>query len=325
MSRIQHLTSRLTLHGYPPIVVTSDRQAFELSERTFTKLDGFKFHDRERRRLVSSGPRFDGWSALLINSSGHRVALNEEERVGVLVPYRGTIEVEREGKTASAGPMEVLIVDRGCRETRLSKDYLGVLIQVPATGAKRMDAGLATSLEQALLREPLVRVAAAEALSQAHRLVEQVERLEAAPSSLGGWTALVQPLWSALASAICRTGQKSPAALSLRQLRAAEEFIAANAGTELSLGTIAQAVGVGGRSLQAAFRRHRRCTPLEFLTEQRLRLARERLLGVGGRGLVTGIAIDCGFSHLGRFAAKYRQAFGETPLDTVRGARRHDA
>ena len=62
-------------------------------------------------------------------------------------------------------------------------------------------------------------------------------------------------------------------------------------------------------------------TPWQYLTRVRLEAAR-RSLCVGQRDAsVTEIALDAGFSHLGEFAAQYRQRYGERPVDTARRAR----
>jgi AraC-like DNA-binding protein len=37
---------------------------------------------------------------------------------------------------------------------------------------------------------------------------------------------------------------------------------------------------------------------------------------------VTEVATECGFFHLGRFSARYRQAFGEVPSSTLARRRR---
>jgi AraC-like DNA-binding protein len=33
--------------------------------------------------------------------------------------------------------------------------------------------------------------------------------------------------------------------------------------------------------------------------------------------LISSIALDCGFQHLGRFSLSYRETYGESPRDTV--------
>jgi transcriptional regulator GlxA family with amidase domain len=73
--------------------------------------------------------------------------------------------------------------------------------------------------------------------------------------------------------------------------------------------------------LFAAFRNARGYTPMEFLTEQRLQSAREKLLKPHSVTSVSSIALDCGFMNLGRFSQVYRRRFGERPSDTLRNGR----
>ncbi len=48
--------------------------------------------------------------------------------------------------------------------------------------------------------------------------------------------------------------------------------------------------------------------------------ARQALLGPEPASSVTGIALDWGFAHLGRFSVEYRERFGECPSQTLRRA-----
>nr|HEX4318667.1 AraC family transcriptional regulator [Kofleriaceae bacterium] len=100
-----------------------------------------------------------------------------------------------------------------------------------------------------------------------------------------------------------------------RYVRRAADYLDAHAAQPIRLADVAAAVGVGVRALQLGFRRYRGCSPIAFLRELRLRLARVRLLADPQRA-ITAIAIDCGFAHLGRFSAMYRARFGETPSQT---------
>ncbi len=74
-----------------------------------------------------------------------------------------------------------------------------------------------------------------------------------------------------------------------------------------------------GRSIQAGFRAHRGCTPMEFLRARRLERAHALLLSGPARS-VTDVALDCGFGHAGRFSIDYRARFGESPMETRRRA-----
>ncbi|MEZ4307805.1 MAG: AraC family transcriptional regulator [Polyangiaceae bacterium] len=106
-------------------------------------------------------------------------------------------------------------------------------------------------------------------------------------------------------------------------VRKAEAFIAEHAREPLRLADIAAAAGVSARSLQAAFRRSRGQRPLDALRDQRLELARQDLLEAREGTKVAEVATSLGFGgSQGRFAARYRQRFGESPQETLRGGRR---
>ena len=64
-------------------------------------------------------------------------------------------------------------------------------------------------------------------------------------------------------------------------------------------------------------------SPKRCLLAARLEGVRRALSDAGtGPTTVTGVATDHGFYELGRFAATYREAFGETPSETLRSASR---
>lgn len=85
---------------------------------------------------------------------------------------------------------------------------------------------------------------------------------------------------------------------------------------------LAEVAGVRPRTLEAHFRRFLGTTPLGWVRTARLAQARRRLLDAGARDTVTGVALSSGYSQLGRFAAHYREQFGERPSETLRRARR---
>lgn len=73
------------------------------------------------------------------------------------------------------------------------------------------------------------------------------------------------------------------------------------------------------RTLQYAFRERFGVTPYKFITSRRLAKVRMALRQADpGKDTVGNIAADCGFWHLGRFAAEYRRTFGELPSETLR-------
>jgi AraC-like DNA-binding protein len=103
-------------------------------------------------------------------------------------------------------------------------------------------------------------------------------------------------------------------------LRRAIEYVDSNAANDIALADIAEAVHVTPRAVQYTFRRHLDTTPLHYLRQVRLHHARQELLAADRRNkTVTAIAARWGFMHTGRFAVMYRQTFGESPHETLRG------
>jgi AraC-like DNA-binding protein len=101
-------------------------------------------------------------------------------------------------------------------------------------------------------------------------------------------------------------------------VRRAERLIRENAEAPLTVVEMADELGVGVRTLQAAFRTWRSTTPMAFLREIRLQRVRDELDRGDSSISVTAVATRAGFAHLGRFSAIYHRAFGESPSTTLR-------
>ncbi|NMO94085.1 AraC family transcriptional regulator [Actinomycetospora sp. TBRC 11914] len=103
-------------------------------------------------------------------------------------------------------------------------------------------------------------------------------------------------------------------------VRRAVEFMDANAHREVDVAQVADAAHIGIRGLQAAFRRHRDQTPLEYLRRVRLEQAHRDLQAADpAQGLtVAAIAARWGFTHPGRFSVDYRRAYGLSPRQTLK-------
>ncbi len=82
-------------------------------------------------------------------------------------------------------------------------------------------------------------------------------------------------------------------------------------------------VGLSERGLRNAFYGVRGMSPKRRFIAERLEDARRALCDGRQSGTtVTGVATRYGFYELGRFAASYKEAFGETPSATLRGTLR---
>jgi AraC-like DNA-binding protein len=104
-------------------------------------------------------------------------------------------------------------------------------------------------------------------------------------------------------------------------VKRAIDFIEAHLHRPITLTDIATASGVPGRTLLKHFKDHRNVSPMRYLREARLVRVRQALMRPDDTASVTDIAMQWGFSHLGRFAIEYRTLFGESPLETSRRSR----
>ena len=92
-----------------------------------------------------------------------------------------------------------------------------------------------------------------------------------------------------------------------------------------SVDRLASALGLSTRTLHRVVRREFGVSPMLLLRKARLAQARSELDAPGPAATVTTVALDCGFSHLGRFSQEYARQFGEPPSETLRRARRRQA
>ena len=102
-----------------------------------------------------------------------------------------------------------------------------------------------------------------------------------------------------------------------RYVRTVEEFIHVHLTEPLGLDDLLAAAGTSARTLQVGFARYRGTTPMRFLRDRRLDRVRAEIRRRPDAH-VTDIAVESGFSHLGRFAQQYRARFGESPSRTRR-------
>ncbi|GAA0593067.1 helix-turn-helix transcriptional regulator [Kribbella sandramycini] len=109
-------------------------------------------------------------------------------------------------------------------------------------------------------------------------------------------------------------GQIAPS----RTVRRAIAYLESNVDSPIGVGDIAAAAGVTVRAVQSAFQRHLGISPLGYLRQLRLAEARAMLqAGDPAELTVSAAAARWGFHHLGRFAAAYRQTYGESPSETL--------
>lgn len=102
------------------------------------------------------------------------------------------------------------------------------------------------------------------------------------------------------------------------QIRRAVAFIDAHEAGPLTVQEVAEAIGIGLRSLQEGFRKHKHVSPHDYIKQARLARARSELLDPASTRSIEAIARHWGFVNRGHFALDYRNAFGEQPSETRR-------
>jgi AraC-like DNA-binding protein len=99
-----------------------------------------------------------------------------------------------------------------------------------------------------------------------------------------------------------------------RHLARALDYIQERLSEPISLADIARACGRSERTVHAAFQTNMGVSPMTHVRNLRLERVRSALLT--SEDTTSRIALDAGFTHLGRFAAAYRARFGELPSTT---------
>ena len=98
----------------------------------------------------------------------------------------------------------------------------------------------------------------------------------------------------------------------------AEEQMLAALGEPVGVADLCSSLRVSRRELEYAFRMVFDQSPRDYLETLRLHAIRRHLMQADSRRhKVTDIAFTYGINHLGRFAARYRERFGEHPVDTL--------
>jgi AraC-like DNA-binding protein len=101
-------------------------------------------------------------------------------------------------------------------------------------------------------------------------------------------------------------------------VRKARAFIESNLHEDIKVGDIATAVGVCARLLQKAFSHQCGCSPMRFVTQERLQRIRQELDRSTADTKIVDVMMDYGFTQGGKFAKEYQQLFGEKPSETLK-------
>jgi AraC-like DNA-binding protein len=103
-----------------------------------------------------------------------------------------------------------------------------------------------------------------------------------------------------------------------RHVRRALNYIAEHLREDIDMKVLAEVAGASIRALYTGFERFVGMPPQTYIRNRRLEGAQADLEKLHAPTTVARIALDWGFSHLGRFSVEYRNRFGESPSETLR-------
>jgi AraC-like DNA-binding protein len=99
-------------------------------------------------------------------------------------------------------------------------------------------------------------------------------------------------------------------------------WIRSNLHRSIQLSDLCQQSGYSERSLRNLFQERFQCGPVQWIRQQRMELARNKLLQAESSITVTTVAQSVGYQHLSQFSRDFHQTFGRRPSELVREARR---
>jgi transcriptional regulator GlxA family with amidase domain len=103
-------------------------------------------------------------------------------------------------------------------------------------------------------------------------------------------------------------------------MRRIDRLIDDHADGPIGLQELCERSSLSLRTVESIIRRRMGMTAHAYFQRRRLAFARRALLEPGRSTTVTMVAMDHGFTHLGRFSVLYRQIYGESPSETLRKA-----
>lgn len=245
------------------------------------------------------------------------------------IPLRGGAEVRCGSQTVSANTRVASLPSPTERlNMRWADDSPHLIVRVAKAGLQRQ----LEQLVQAPLHQPLVfdlgvaldAPALAPMVNFVHYLcatLDQDNTLGEGPLALQAEAFLLTSLLTLLPhnhSAALQAGARR--SLLPRSVRRAQEFLHNHVTAPVSLPDLCQHLGVSARALQLAFKQHTGRSPMVYWRDIRLDRVRDALLRArhADAGLVSQVAAQYGFLHLGHFAAYYRARFGECPTQTLK-------
>jgi AraC-like DNA-binding protein len=241
-------------------------------------------------------------------------AIGSEHRGAVTVASPRRAAVYRPGAGVHAGRWSANCRTLGIRLDRAALEAeLAALLGHPVRGPIRFGASFDTTRGPGLTWARMINLLRSESGNPHSALLQPLIAERYSQGLIGG---LLFAVDHQFADAL--TAHVAP--VRPRTVRRAIQVMEADPTHPFTTAELARIAGVSARSLQEGFRRHVGVSPMTYLQQVRMGYARDELRHpVPGRDTVAAIAHAWGFGHLGRFAAAYRERYGESPSATLRG------
>lgn len=269
-----------------------------------------------------------GISAIAASFTSLRVAVADNTRASVSFKLQGHNELRVQNqKLELTGPRCVFIPAGSGPQEAIGKGQNVLMLQLAPQGLhmaaralRGLEAGCPVDLDQGRVRfltsqtGPSLEALARHIGATIHLHLDQPEvlhRLGFQDFVYRQLVLLFRPDW--LTAEI-----RPPRPGSLRERVAVDKVcdaMLAEPGARFTLSELAQLGCLSVRALQYAFQHRFGQSPLQWLRDQRLATARQRLLQ-DSADTIAQIAMDCGFASASSFSAFYRERYGELPAQT---------
>ncbi|ADZ90826.1 helix-turn-helix domain-containing protein [Marinomonas mediterranea] len=103
-----------------------------------------------------------------------------------------------------------------------------------------------------------------------------------------------------------------------RNFTALLQHIEENIKEDIGVEELANVGHISVRKVYNLFAKHYHITPKVFIKQSKLKHLRQEIITNNNIRNITEIALDYGFSHLGRFSSDYRKMFSELPSETLK-------
>jgi AraC-like DNA-binding protein len=294
----------------------------------FSSTHAFAF-DQDQGRLRTAQYRYGNPGIRIgrVMSSGHQISLTENQNVTLLMPRKGALSIRIAGRDIVVPGSGSALLRPNTRTTHVRAPeaglFDGLVLMLPEDALRQiaLDAGIESALRRDLL--PAKAATTHRLASYLDFLIRDLALQEGGvmpPRTAASLDALLRDLLADWLTDAAEAASSS--AVDLLRVRRAEEIFMDRADEVISIAEVARELGLSLRSLQAAFHAVMGVGPKARLTHIRLERARASLLMAEPEEQVTAIALDCGFTHLSRFAEAYFRTYGERPSETLARKRR---